>query len=312
MRALLLTFPLLLANTAIAGVDHPPADDNPQAEGEVVIPAPIRAMLDAAIAAGNDAEVATIVKYARTADPASGDAVAKVAAAWRDERARAHDTRVREAGLFDLWRGRAELGGYLTTGNSETVGATGVLDLTREGIQWRNKVRLQADYQRSLGITTREHYLASYEPNYKIDSRRYIYGAAQFEADRFLGYTQRYSSSVGAGYSAIQTPAVKLDLELGPAYRYTAFTDQTAQSSLAARGSMDFRWKFAPGLKLTQVASAYLQQYNSTVSGTTAVAARLLGPLSAQLSYVVQYESMPPAGRRTTDTTSRASLVYTF
>jgi len=278
----------------------------------VTIPPPIRAMLDAAIAAGNDAEVATIVKYARTADPASGDAVAKVAAEWRDERKRAHDMRVREARVFDLWTGRAELGGYLTTGNSETTGATGVLDLTREGLRWRNKIHLQADYQRSLGITTREHYLAGYEPNYKIDSRHYIYGAAQFEADRFLGYDQRYSTSVGAGYNAIQTPAVTLDLELGPAYRYTAFTDQTVESSVAARGSMDFAWKLTSGLKLTQVASAYLQHYNSTVSGTTALDARLLGPLSAQLSYAVQYESLPPIGRRTTDTTSRASLVYTF
>lgn len=269
-------------------------------------------MLEAAIASGNDGEVSTIVKYARTADPASGDAVAKVAAEWRDERKRAHDTRVREARLLDLWRGRAELGGYLTTGNSDTVGATGVLDLTREGLQWRHKVRLQADYQRSLGITTREHYLASYEPNYKINSRRYIYGATQFELDRFLGYTQRYATSVGAGYSAIQTPAIKLDVELGPAYRYTTFTDHTTQASIAARGSVDFGWKFAPGLKLTQNASAYLQHYNSTISGTTALAAKVLGPLSAQVSYVVQYESMPPEGRRTTDTTSRASLVYSF
>ena len=38
----------------------------------------------------------------------------------------------------------------------------------------------------------------------------------------------------------------------------------------------------------------------------------LFGPLSAQLSYAVQYESMPPEGRRDTDTTSRASLVYSF
>ncbi|WEK43928.1 MAG: DUF481 domain-containing protein [Candidatus Sphingomonas colombiensis] len=311
MRALLLAFPLLLANTAVVGDEHPPEDASHKAD-EVTIPAPIRAMLEAAIAAGNDAEVATIVKYARTADPASGDAVAKMAAEWRDDRKRAHDSRVREAGLFDLWRGRAELGGYLTTGNSETMGTTGVLDLTREGLQWRHKVRLQADYQRSLGITTREHYLASYEPNFKIDSRRYIYGASQFESDRFLGYTQRYSNSIGAGYSAIQTPAMKLDLELGPAFRYTSFTDATTQSSIAARGSVDFGWRFAPGLKFTQVASAYLQHYNSTISGTSAIAAKVLGPLSAQVSYVVQYESMPPAGRRTTDTTSRASLVYSF
>jgi putative salt-induced outer membrane protein len=30
------------------------------------------------------------------------------------------------------------------------------------------------------------------------------------------------------------------------------------------------------------------------------------------VSYTVQYESMPPEGRVSTDTISRASLVYTF
>lgn len=322
MTALLLAVPLPLAAQAVAAPQDAdaqaapprdqPAHDPAPADQTPAIPPPIRAMIEAAIAAGNDAEVTTIVKYARAADPASGDAVAKLAATWRDERQRAHDTRVRSAGPLELWSGRAELGGYLTTGNSETMGLTGQLDLTREAIQWRHKLRLKADYQRSLGITTREHYLASYEPNYKIDSRRYVYGAVQFEGDRFLGYDQRYSSSFGAGYSVIQSPAMKLDLELGPAYRYTAFTDASVQRSIAARGSVDFGWKLAPGLRLTQAASAYLQQYNSTVSGTTALAARLIGPLSAQLSYVVQYESMPPVGRRTTDTTSRAALVYTF
>ncbi|RZM03817.1 MAG: DUF481 domain-containing protein, partial [Sphingomonas sp.] len=37
-----------------------------------------------------------------------------------------------------------------------------------------------------------------------------------------------------------------------------------------------------------------------------------IGPLSAQFSYNFQYESLPPAGRKTTDTISRASLVYAF
>jgi putative salt-induced outer membrane protein len=75
---------------------------------------------------------------------------------------------------------------------------------------------------------------------------------------------------------------------------------------------VDLDWRLTPGLTLRQDASAYLQRYNSTVSSTTAMAAKLLGPLSAQLSYTVQYESMPPIGRVSTDTTSRASLVYTF
>lgn len=290
-----------------------PAEDAVISVAEApAIPAAIRAMLEAAMASGNDGEVATIVKYARTADPASGDAVLRIASEWRDSRIRDRQNRIESAGLFDLWSGRAELGGFITTGNSNTSGLTGLLDLTREGLKWRHKFLGKAEFQRSLGITTREHYLLAYEPNWKVDDHRYVYGAAQYESDRFFGYTDRLSASAGAGYSAIRTRAMTLNLELGPAFRHTQFTDDTTQSSIAARGSVDFDWKLGSGLTLRHDAAAYLQRYNSTVSGTTALAARLVGPLSAQVSYTVQYESMPPIGRVSTDTTSRASLIYRF
>jgi len=305
MRALSISLMILAAPPLLGNADEP-------GDEEVVIPPTIRSMLDAAIAAGNEGEVATIVKYARAADPASGDAVLRIATEWRAVRAKERQTRVEQARWYNLWAGRAQIGGFVTTGNSDTSGVTGSLDLTREGLEWRHKLRGQIDYQRSIGITTREHYLAAYEPNWKLDSRRYVYGALQFEADRFFGYTQRYSASAGAGYSAVQTREMTLALELGPAFRHTIFTDAVVESSIAARGRIDFDWKLSPGLTLSQDAAAYLQHYNSTISSTTALAARLVGPLSAQVSYSVQYESLPPIGRVSTDTISRASLVYTF
>lgn len=308
MRALLPLIAALLASfpSAVAA-----ADDAPD-ESRVPIPAAIRSMLDAAIDSGNDGDVSVVVKYARLADPASADAVLAIAQKWRNDRAQARQTTIRQASMFDLWSGRAELGGYITTGNTDSKGGSAVLDLTREGLQWRHKFHAQADYQENANITTREHYLASYEPNYKIDDRLYVYGAAQYEADRFLGYFNRYSASAGVGYSAIKSPAIRLDVELGPAFRQTAFTDQTEQSNVAARGTLAFNWKLLPGLSVTQNAAAYVQSSNSTLSGTTAVNAKLIGPLSAALSYNVQYESMPPVGSVSTDTTSRASLVYSF
>ncbi|WP_235512561.1 DUF481 domain-containing protein [Sphingomonas sp. Leaf17] len=294
---ILLATPLLLANADPSDIPIPPA---------------IRAMLDAAIASNNDSEIAVIVKYARAVDPASGDAVARIADSWRVKRREDQVRTIREASFVDLWTGRAQLGGWKTTGNSDNTGLSAVIDLNREGIRWRQKFKAQADYQESANVTTREHYLASYEPNYKIDDRAYIYGAAQYESDRFLGYYDRYSASVGAGYSAIKTPRVKLDLELGPAFRDTSFTDDTQQRSAAARGSLDFNWKLTNGLSISQTASAYVQRFNSTVNGLTALNAKLIGPLSAQLSYNVQFESTPPVGSVSTDTTTRASLVYSF
>ncbi|MEG3122661.1 DUF481 domain-containing protein [Sphingomonas sp. GB1N7] len=292
MRALLILAPLLLAN----------ADIPPQ----------IRTMLDAAIAGGNPSEVAIVEKYARGAAPDSADAISALADGWRHQREEKRLAQIRDAGPLQLWTGNAEIGGYLTTGNTENIGVTGALNLTRESLDWRHKLRLAADYQESLGLVSRERYVAAYEPNYKFSDRGYVYGAAQYESDRFLGYDTRIAASLGAGYSAIKTPGTTLNLELGPAYRRTDFTDATHESSLAARGSLDFGWKLSNAISLTQAASAYVQHYNSTVTGTTALNAKLIGPLAAKFSYSVQYESMPPVGRVGTDTTSRASLVYSF
>lgn len=295
--------PLLLATAApmlLANVDP------------VSIPPQIKTMLDAAIASGNEGDVATIVKYAGTAAPDSKEAIAKLVDDWKKKRNEEKTAKLQDASFFDLWSGRAELSGYISTGNSDSEGVSAALALTRNGLNWRQKFKAQLDYQRSLGVTSREHYLAAWEPNWKIDDRSYVYGSAQFESDRFLGYTTRYSVSSGAGYSALKGNRLKLDLELGPAYRSTSFTDGDTERSIAARGSVDFAWKLTKGIQLTQNASAYVERYNSTVTGTTALNAKVLGPLSAQLSYNVQYESMPPEGRVTTDQISRAGLVYAF
>lgn len=295
MRALLLALPLLLAN----------AEDP-------AIPPTLKAMLDAAMASGNENDVAVIVKYARSAAPESADQVVKIAANWRNERLRKAQARIRDADFFDLVKGHAELGGYITTGNSENIGLTAAVEIKREALEWRHKLRFQADYQQSLGVTTRERYLAAYEPNWKFDDRAYLYGAAQYESDRFSGFTDRISLSSGIGYSAIRTPSMKLDLEIGPAFRHTRFIDDNVESNAAARGSVDFGWKLAKGVSVTQTASAYVQDANSTVSSKSALLTRLIGPLSAQFSYSVQYESMPPLGAKSTDTTSRAALVVDF
>jgi putative salt-induced outer membrane protein len=305
---LALAAPALLANADPVGPSAPP----PAAQDTPEIPATIRSMLDAAIGSDNDGEVTTIVKYARIVDPGSADEVARLADAWRKEKATRHDFTIREAGFFDLWAGKVELGGYVTTGNTQNKGVTGALALTRESVRWRHKITAQADYQESLGITSREHYLAAYEPNFKFDRLGYVYGAAQYESDKFLGYYNRYSASLGAGYSAIKQANMTLDVELGPAFRSTEFTDDATESSIAGRGSLNFNWKLTPTISVGQNASAYVQHYNSTVSSTTALSAKLIGPLAAKLSYAVQYESQPPAGRVSTDTTGRASLVYSF
>ena len=276
------------------------------------MPEPIQAMLDAAMASGSEAEVSTVAKYAKLASPDASQAITDAVDGWRGTRRETRDRKLREADLFELWTGRAELGGFVTTGNSATAGGTALLDLTREGLRTRLKLHAQADYAETRNITTREHYLLAFEPNVKLDDRLYLYGAAQYESDRFFGYSDRLAVSTGLGYAALRRSGLTLDVELGPAYRATAFTDGRNERSFAGRGTIDLDWQLTDGLTFRQDSAAYYDSFNSTLTSTTAIAAKVLGPISAQLSYNIQYESRPPEGRATTDTTSRASLVYSF
>lgn len=277
-----------------------------------VVPPAIKSMIDAAMRSGSESDVAVIVKYAKSTDPASADLVVKIAADWRRGRLAKARERFHEAAFFDLLKGRVELGGYINRGNTNNIGVTGALELRREGLEWRHKFRAKVDYQESLGRVTQDRYLTSYELNWKFVDRAYLYGSALYERDRFSGFSDRVSVSSGAGYNVLKTSAAKLDLELGPAFRHTRFVSATVESKLAARGSLDFSWKLNRGLTVTQNASVYLQDANSTVASKSALLARLVGPLSAQLSYALQYESMPRAGRKSTNTIGRAALVVDF
>lgn len=320
--SLLLLAPLLLGNAdpiaapaaagAAGGDPTAPAAQDEAPPASVERSSEVKAMLDAAMKAGDEAAVNAIVKYAKAADKERAAQFEKTAVAWKRERREAAERRLREAKFLDLVKGRAELGGYLTTGNTDLLGLTGVLDLKRDGLRWRHKLRVQADYQESLGRTVRERYLAAYEPNWKIDDRAYVYGAAQFESDRFLGFDERYAISAGAGYSAVKSAALTLDLELGPAFRYTDFVTAPTERQIAARGKLDLDWKLSKGVTFSQDASAFIQEQNSTITGKTALRVKLFGPFSTQMSYAVNYESAPPNGRTSTDTTTRASLLVDF
>ncbi|RHW16920.1 DUF481 domain-containing protein [Sphingomonas gilva] len=276
------------------------------------IPPEVRAMVDAALASGNEGEVNTIVKYAVKAAPDFTKEIRALANKWRDDREQQRVAHIRGASAFDLWNGRGEVGGFLTTGNTENVGLSAKFDLTREGLQWRHRVFANADYQESLGVVSRERYAVGYEPNYKFDDRLYAYGAVLYESDRFLGYFDRYSASAGVGYGLIRERDMSLDITIGPAFRQTNYTVEPLENSVGGRGSMDFNWNIARGLKFTQDASAYVHTINSTISATSGIEAKLIGPLSARLSYNLQYESVPAAGRTSVDTISRAALVYDF
>ena len=261
-------------------------------------------------------DVKAVIKIAKATNPDDARAIDTMYSAYQarraDMKAAEEEAKFADAGLFDNITGEGEIGAFRSTGNSSNTGVSGGIKLQKDGRKWRHKFRAAADYQRSNGVTTREQFLAALETNYKFSDRAFAYGLAQYERDRFQGYSARYSLSGGLGYSLIDDDDMKLDVKAGPAYRKTNFTGGTSDSSIAALAALDYRWKIDNQITFTEAASAYLQSGNSSYASATGVEAQISGALSARLSYSVEHETNPPLGRIKTDTLSRFTLVYGF
>jgi putative salt-induced outer membrane protein len=293
------------------------------------LPAPVKAMIDSAIASGNNQDVLAIVKIAKATNPDDLAEIDSLVAEHNKilaEKAEAEQLEKQTAGLFENWKGQGELGGYRSTGNTNNLGVTGSIKLVKDAAKWRTNFQARADYERNKGRTTRDQISTTIEPNYKFDNRLYAYGLAQFERDRLQGFSARYTLSGGLGYELVKTKDIRLAIKAGPAIRITDFAGGETKSSLAALVGLDFDWKISDHLKFSQDAGgtyasdaqgftsavAVIDSDNTTFSATSALDAKLIGGLSTRFSYTIEHETNPKIGRAKTDTLSRASLVYDF
>ncbi|MGB3377866.1 MAG: DUF481 domain-containing protein [Allopontixanthobacter sediminis] len=283
------------------------------------LPPSVRAMIDAAIATGDPKKVATVIELAKLTNPDAVDEIDQIDSEFASLRAeivaaeqRAKEDAIRSAGVFEYWSGKGEIGAFRATGNSSYTGATAGLDLQRTGIDWRHKFRAQLNYQRTNGVTSREQYLAAYEPNYSLSDEIYLYGLTQYESDRFQGYSSRYSFSGGAGYRVLDREGAYLTVNAGPAYRNTQLLTGEIESELAALAAVDLDFSLTDRIKITEDASVYYQAGNSTYIAATGLEAGLGSGLAARLSYKVEHDSHPPLNAVKTDTHSRFTLIYGF
>lgn len=280
----------------------------------------IRAMIEAAVASGDAATAQKVIAIARKVAPEAADGdIDAIEKAWKADVAARHAAAeekrlasLRGAGPLDNWKGNVEFGAYRSTGSSSNLGLLGSLALERTSIDWTHKLIARADLQRTDGETSSERLLASWQPNYRFDKSTYAFGLAQYEHDPFAGYDDRYTLGGGFGYRALSGPRMQLDLEGGPALRYTDSIEGITRSRIVGRGSLNFRWQLTPTLKLTQQSAFYLESDDSNATLTTAVDTKVIGDLQARFSYNVQYEGNSPAGTQGLNTQSRVTFVYGF
>lgn len=299
MKKSLLAAPFAAAMAAAGGAH---AEQAPQ----------LRAVLESALASGNDADIDTVAKYLKQASPEDAAAIDQAIADHRARTAAARQEKLAHLGVLEGWKGEGQIGASKTSGNSDTIDLSAGLSLTREGLRWRHELTALVDYQRSNGVTSGNQIVLVYEPDYKFNDRLFAFGLARYERNRFAGYTNRTTLGGGLGYRAVANSSLTVDLKAGPTWRQTDYVGAPSVSSIAAYAALKAGWKFSAIASLTQNASVHYVDDNTTVTSLTALTAKLNGSLSARAGYQVTFNSNPQPGFGKTDTLSRFTLVYGF
>lgn len=211
------------------------------------------------------------------------------------------------------WSGEAQLGGSLSTGNTETEELTAGIAVKYDGSRWHHEIGAAFDYSRDNGQVSAQRLVLDFEPRYDFTRRFYGFGFAEYRNDRFSGFSYELSESLGVGYKLLTGDPVSWLLQAGPALR---LSEEDVTGDVATEfgflAQSDIGWDISDGASLSNETTLLFAGGRTTLTNLTALSMRIIGSLHGRLSFEYRNDSDPVAGTEGTDTLTRATLVYGF
>ena len=211
------------------------------------------------------------------------------------------------------WSGELDLGASRVTGNTESAELSLKSRVKHEAIHWRNEGRFEFDFGDDDNVTNERSFLFSFETNYKLTLRFYLFGIASYENDAFSGFAFRITESVGAGYGLIRLSYLSLDVEAGAGTRQTKIEGaRDREDEAVGRLDGEFAWQLSDHAGLRDETTIILGEERTTFDSTVALTSTIMDRFAVRLSFNVQHETNVETGTEETDTTTKASVVYNF
>ncbi|EKE67774.1 DUF481 domain-containing protein [Gallaecimonas xiamenensis] len=218
------------------------------------------------------------------------------------------------------WKGEAELGVLVTSGNSDSTNVKGRLNVTQDLESWRNNYQLESLYTESDDETTAERYRGSIQGDYKIDDKQFWFVRGSYEDDRFSGYDFQASTSTGYGNRFWELEDGSFfDASAGLGYRYNKLQERnddgdSAEKEAIARLAAKFEYKLSENSLFRQELNSEigLDESNTITESVTSLQANVMGNLAMKISYRVKYTSKVPDDTEKTDTETSFTILYTF
>lgn len=211
------------------------------------------------------------------------------------------------------WKGEAELGVVLTSGNTETQSISGKAKVGHERRKWRHGATFEALNTKDEDTTTAERYTLTGQSAYKMTERQYLFGLITYDADRFSGFEYQLSEALGYGIKAIDRETLELGLEAGLGARQSKLEESgDTENEGIVRLAGHLAWQISGTSEFTQGLSSEIGEESTITRSVTALKSQVAGNLAMKISYSVKHVSDVPDDVRHTDQETAVTLVYSF
>lgn len=226
------------------------------------------------------------------------------------------------AGQTDkIWTISAELGAITTSGNTVGTSVTGKIDAEQELEQWSNQYIFSAYYKEDENIedngdriteTSAERFMISAKTAYKLEQEfNKLFAYASYTDDKFGAYTEYTTIAVGYGTRLYNGEETSLDGEIGPGYVTGKRSSGETEQGMIVRGAASFSWTISESASLNQTLSVEYGDNTRTIAETS-LQAKINGSMQMKAAFLVQNDSDVSVGKKTTDTQTSLTLVYSF
>ncbi|WP_309380164.1 DUF481 domain-containing protein [Cerasicoccus frondis] len=149
---------------------------------------------------------------------------------------------------IDRWELEAKLGLDFQSGNTDETRYTATINAERRTVSTRLNLDYIGNYTKTDGVESANNHRAGSNFDYFFDERMFIRVIdIEYYRDKFQNIDTQLTVGAGIGYKVIDTKNLDWEIQAGPAYQYTEFsqvqagTGKTAQSPAAIfSSSLDY------------------------------------------------------------------------
>lgn len=162
----------------------------------------------------------------------------------------------------------------------------------------------------------------SLQSDYKLSPKTYLYGSLKGVDSKYTAYFKDYTLSSGFGFQFSNTDLFKLELEVGPGFRYQEpnldeiddddiiFPDIVQEGIF--RGNLNAAWQPLKTLNLAGDITVFTGRSNTRTDTEISATNNITDDIALKLAYSRQYHDKVPNGLHKSDSIFSVNLLFVF